>query len=254
MLVLAVLAISLVAALIAAILAILAVLARTVLGIVLRTVLRAILAGTILRIVLGAVLAGTVLRIVLGAILAGTILRIVLSAVLSAVLGIVLAVVVIAAHVCSPPLRSYYWFEERGLCDIPLKIVHFLNLEKYIGRMAGLRRKTSMWLPISGSSKQSTSETQKTGLYAACPCCGNRTIPHEGDALAFICPVCFWEIDLFLNGEEEKSDQNHGLTLRQARINFRKFGAVMPSLKQYCRLPTEDEYPLKNDEERKNRI
>ena len=250
MLVLAVLAISLVAALIAAILAILAVLARTVLGIVLRTVLRAILAGTILRIVLGAVLAGTVLRIGLGAILAGTILRIVLSA----VLGIVLAVVVIAAHVCSPPLRSYYWFEEGGLCDIPLKIVHFLNLEKYIGRMAGLQRKTSMWLPISGRSKQLTSETQKTGRYAACPCCGNRTIPHEGDALAFICPVCFWEIDLFLNGEEEKSDQNHGLTLRQARINFRKFGAVMPSLKQYCRLPTEDEYPLKNNEERKNRI
>ncbi|MBR6748421.1 MAG: hypothetical protein IKM07_05730 [Clostridia bacterium] len=29
-----------------------------------------------------------------------------------------------------------------------------------------------------------------------CPCCGEITIPNGGDALAYICPVCLWEIDL----------------------------------------------------------
>jgi len=35
--------------------------------------------------------------------------------------------------------------------------------------------------------------------------------------MAFICPVCFWEINLFIKSEDESSDQNHDLTLDQAR-------------------------------------
>lgn len=31
-----------------------------------------------------------------------------------------------------------------------------------------------------------------------CPCCGNLTLPVKPeDAVAFICPVCFWENDVF---------------------------------------------------------
>ncbi len=59
-----------------------------------------------------------------------------------------------------------------------------------------------------------------------CPCCGNITIPYGGDALAYICPICWWEIDLFIQSDDEPSDQNHGLTLNQARENYKKFGAV----------------------------
>jgi len=59
-----------------------------------------------------------------------------------------------------------------------------------------------------------------------CPCCGNITIPYGGDALAYICPICRWEIDLFIQSDDEPSDQNHGLTLNQARENYKKFGAV----------------------------
>ena len=59
-----------------------------------------------------------------------------------------------------------------------------------------------------------------------CPCCGNITIPYGGDALAYICPICWWEIDLFIQSDDEPSDQNHGLTLNQARDNYKKFGAV----------------------------
>ena len=78
---------------------------------------------------------------------------------------------------------------------------------------------------------------------APCPCCGFITIPNNGDALAYICPICFWEIDLFIRSQEEPSDQNHGLSLLEARKNYLKYGAVMPSLKTYCRKPKESEFP-----------
>ncbi|GAA0730429.1 hypothetical protein GCM10008905_31720 [Clostridium malenominatum] len=29
-----------------------------------------------------------------------------------------------------------------------------------------------------------------------------------GDALAYICPVCFWEIDTFIQSEKEPSNPN----------------------------------------------
>ena len=57
-----------------------------------------------------------------------------------------------------------------------------------------------------------------------CPCCGNITIPNGGDALGYICPICYWEIDLFIKSDDEPSDQNHGITLNQARENYKQFG------------------------------
>ncbi|WP_233436341.1 CPCC family cysteine-rich protein [Lysinibacillus capsici] len=62
---------------------------------------------------------------------------------------------------------------------------------------------------------------------------------------AYICPVCFWEIDLFIQSNVEASDQNHGLTLTEARKNYQSFGAVLPMLKKSCRQPKEYEYPTK---------
>ncbi|GHH99791.1 CPCC family cysteine-rich protein [Neobacillus kokaensis] len=70
-----------------------------------------------------------------------------------------------------------------------------------------------------------------------CPCCGFMTIPNSGDAIAYICPVCFWEIDLFIQSSDEASDQNHGLTLIEARKNYHQYGAVLPRLKETCRPP-----------------
>ena len=77
-----------------------------------------------------------------------------------------------------------------------------------------------------------------------CPCCGSITIPNGGDALAFICPVCLWEIDLFTTDPNRPSDQNHGLTLAQARQNYIQHGAVLPSLKQHSRPPLPQETPV----------
>ncbi|MGF7059040.1 CPCC family cysteine-rich protein [Brassicibacter mesophilus] len=90
-------------------------------------------------------------------------------------------------------------------------------------------------------SKIELDATKKT----SCPCCGYLTIPNNGDALAYICPICFWEIDTFISSENEESDQNHGLTLVKAKQNLKKFGAVLPHLKKHCRQPIESEYPTK---------
>lgn len=48
------------------------------------------------------------------------------------------------------------------------------------------------------------------------------TIPNKGDALAYICPICNWDIYLFMDGDDESSDQNHGLTLNELREKYRE--------------------------------
>lgn len=75
-----------------------------------------------------------------------------------------------------------------------------------------------------------------------CPCCGCKTFPvPKEDAVAYICPVCFWENDVFDPGEDQPSDENHGMTLRQGRDAFRRLGAVRKEFLQYVRklLPEE---------------
>lgn len=58
-----------------------------------------------------------------------------------------------------------------------------------------------------------------------CLCCGNDTLPVPAEeALAYICPVCWWENDVFVNSPDEPSDENHGMTLLEARENYIKYG------------------------------
>ena len=65
-----------------------------------------------------------------------------------------------------------------------------------------------------------------------CPCCGYITIPEGGQYTAHICPVCFWEMDCFIESDNEPSDQNHGLTLNQCRANYKRYGAVQEHWRQ----------------------
>ncbi|MBP1581404.1 MAG: hypothetical protein J6A26_03285 [Oscillospiraceae bacterium] len=88
-------------------------------------------------------------------------------------------------------------------------------------------------------------ETLEVKGELPCPCCGYITIPKGGEDTAYICPVCFWEMDAFLQSEDEPSDQNHGLTLNEARENYRAYGATLERLKQYCRPAKEHEIPHK---------
>lgn len=103
----------------------------------------------------------------------------------------------------------------------------------------GGRHKTE-FLPTAGKADEKTC-TSPVKAHSPCPCCGHITIPGGGNALAYICPVCLWEIDTFITGADEPSDQNHGLTLAQARENYKKYGAVSERLARYARKPTAEE-------------
>lgn len=77
-----------------------------------------------------------------------------------------------------------------------------------------------------------------------CPCCGYLTypVPRE-DAIAYICPVCFWENDVFVTSDDEPSDENHGIPLRTAQENYRSFGACVRTMLRYVREPKPEEIP-----------
>ena len=112
---------------------------------------------------------------------------------------------------------------------------------------AGLeRRKKAMILPEASSTPSSEPrepEPPVPGTFP-CPCCGYRTFPvPREDAIAFICPVCFWENDVFDPGEDQPSDENHGMTLRQGREAFQRLGAVREEFLQHVREPLPEEVP-----------
>lgn len=108
------------------------------------------------------------------------------------------------------------------------------------------RKKTPVLPEVSCPSPvrpQEEPEAPVPGSFP-CPCCGYRTFPvPKEDAVAYICPVCFWENDVFDPGEDQPSDENGGVTLRQAREAFLRLGAVREDLIQYVRKPLPEEMP-----------
>lgn len=66
-------------------------------------------------------------------------------------------------------------------------------------------------------------EPENTTPKEQCSCCDYITLLERGSHL--ICPVCFWEDDgTNIDKPDIISGCNH-LTLREARTNFKKFGA-----------------------------
>ena len=65
-----------------------------------------------------------------------------------------------------------------------------------------------------------------------CKCCGHETLPvPPEDAVAYICPICWWENDVFTTDVDEPSDENHGIPLNCARKNYIAHGISDPRLK-----------------------
>lgn len=69
-----------------------------------------------------------------------------------------------------------------------------------------------------------------------------------GKDAGYICPVCFWENDIFLDSEEAASDCNHGMSLQEARENFKAVGACEEAMLPYVRAPRPEEMGEENME------
>ncbi|MEG1447800.1 MAG: CPCC family cysteine-rich protein [Oscillospiraceae bacterium] len=103
------------------------------------------------------------------------------------------------------------------------------------------------YFPTATNNCEKSSDTETTceekGIYP-CPCCDYITFPvPKEEALSYICPVCFWENDVFTLSDDEPSDENHGMTLNEGRSNFRLFGACTQDMLIHVRNPKLDEIP-----------
>ena len=112
--------------------------------------------------------------------------------------------------------------------------------------------KKFIYLPIAinNATEEDLQEPEEkiiAGKYP-CPCCGYLTLPvPREEALCYICPVCFWENDVFITSDDEPSDENHGKSLNEAKENYKKFGAVEERFVKYVRAHLKEEIKEKND-------
>ncbi|WP_328401066.1 CPCC family cysteine-rich protein [Streptomyces sp. NBC_00390] len=81
------------------------------------------------------------------------------------------------------------------------------------------------------------------GPYA-CPCCRYVTLSERG--WYEICPVCFWEDDGQddHDANEVRGGPNHGLSLTEARQNFKDTGASDTRRIPMVRPPLPHEHPV----------
>lgn len=78
-----------------------------------------------------------------------------------------------------------------------------------------------------------------TGRKYTCIICGYRTLDTrcEWD----ICPVCFWEDDIFYEHEVDRRSSANRLSVSEAQANFMRFGAVDKRFSDSVRKPLPDE-------------
>jgi hypothetical protein len=106
------------------------------------------------------------------------------------------------------------------------------------------RRQWFEWYVEQQASNSIRSPEDEVGPFR-CPCCGYWTLDARGDY--DICPVCFWEDD----GQDDhdadvvRGGPNGRLSLTQARVNFRQFGACEARFIVNVRPPRAEELPEK---------
>ena len=76
-----------------------------------------------------------------------------------------------------------------------------------------------------------------------CACCGFLTRLELSNRCYDICPVCFWEDDPVQNDDPEFSGGANIPSLNQARMNFKKYGAMEQRFVKNVRAPYMSEYP-----------
>ena len=76
-----------------------------------------------------------------------------------------------------------------------------------------------------------------------CPCCGYTTLDEEPPGTFDICPVCNWEDDNVQFNDSSYRGGANGVSLQEARENFKRFGVSDVSRRDRVRPPGPDEIP-----------
>ena len=74
-----------------------------------------------------------------------------------------------------------------------------------------------------------------------CPCCGYYTFDNKLDGSYDICEVCYWEDDIRQLEDPTNENGANGISLIQAKKNYKEFGACHLDLIAYVRNPYPDE-------------
>ena len=72
-------------------------------------------------------------------------------------------------------------------------------------------------------------------------CCGNITLEHQEPLYYEICPVCFWENDPIQNNHPDFRGGANEISLNEAILNYKEFGAVSRKYISNVRAPYPDE-------------
>lgn len=75
--------------------------------------------------------------------------------------------------------------------------------------------------------------------WICCPCCGFKTLSERGGYE--ICPVCFWEDDLYQSDNPDYKGGANKMSLNQTKKNFAEWGACDKDMLFYVRKPLDDE-------------
>jgi len=72
-----------------------------------------------------------------------------------------------------------------------------------------------------------------------CFVCGYRTLDER--CQWDICPVCFWEDDVLVQGDEDCSSPANHMMLSEAQANYMRIGACSSEFLENVRPPRDDE-------------
>ena len=76
-----------------------------------------------------------------------------------------------------------------------------------------------------------------------CACCGYRTLLGPVSGSFEICEVCFWEDDPLQQDDPEYEGGANKVSLREAKENYRAFGATEERFLDNVRPPRPEEKP-----------
>lgn len=74
-----------------------------------------------------------------------------------------------------------------------------------------------------------------------CPCCGYYTFDRQPDNTYEICDVCRWEDDGLQLDDPDMAGGANIVSLNEARINFKKYGASQEQFVELARPPRDEE-------------